>query len=253
MVAHNPSLVYLSAGTVALHLHNYAGRLWLGDTLVRLQPGDVTLTPAQMPSHYDLDVAGQHLCVHFEATPVQEPSVTLPLHWRPRMHERWLRERLQEIIHLHRRGETGTATGELARHAAGAALQSLLLWLGIAAAERKHETTQTGRGAAVLDEVRRHLEDNYRRPLSMPALARRFGLSQNYLARQFRRRHGMTIQRYVIGLRVEFARHLLTVTQLPLKAIAVEAGLSNPQYFHRQFRRATGHSPSEERAWAAAK
>lgn len=250
MVAHNPSLVYLSAGTVALHLHNYGGWLWMGDEMVRLRPGDFTLTPPQVPSHYDLDEPGQHLCVHFEAATEAEPSVALPLHWRPGTHERWLRERLQEIIHLHRRSEAGGAAGELARHAAGAALQGLLLWLALATGGNARPSKQAERGGAVLDDVRRHLEENYRKPLVVPAVARKFGLSQNYLARQFRRRHGMTMQRYVMALRVEFARHLLTVTQLPLKAIAVEAGLSNPQYFHRQFRRATGHSPSEERAWA---
>ena len=85
-----------------------------------------------------------------------------------------------------------------------------------------------------------------------PALAKRFGVSQNYLARRFRARHGMTLQRYLLGRRIEFARHLLNSTELPVKVVAIEAGLGNPQYFHRQFVRAVGHSPSQERVLASA-
>ena len=105
---------------------------------------------------------------------------------------------------------------------------------------------------AALDEVRRQLDEHGREPLDVPALARRAGVSQNHLSRRFRARHGMTLQRYLLGRRIELARHLLAVTRLPLKAVAIEAGLGNPQYFHRQFRRATGHSPSEERKLSAA-
>lgn len=245
MLAHNAGLVYLSTRTLALHLHDYAGRMWLGRRRIALQPGDFTLTPAGLPSHYDLAAPGHHLCLHLQALPPPGEAaegVRLPLHWRPAGHERWLSERLWEIIHLHRRDTP------LARQAAGLALQSLLLWLAVTVAERGEGRRRTNRVDASLDAVRRHLDEHLREPLQAASLARRFGVSQNYLSRRFRERHGMTLQRYLLGRRVEFARHLLTVTRLPLKAVAIEAGLGNPQYFHRQFRRATGHSPSEERA-----
>lgn len=85
MVAHNPERVYLAPSTVALHLHHYTGRLWLGDRAMNLEPGDFTLTPAQLPSRYDLEEAGTHLCVHFDDVSATTAAavVALPWHWRP--------------------------------------------------------------------------------------------------------------------------------------------------------------------------
>lgn len=248
MVAHNAALVYNSPRTVALHLHDYAGRMWLGECEVRLRPGDFTLTPAGLPSNYDLDAPGHHLCVHFDPAEQTGETMRLPLHWRPEAHERWVSERLWDIIHLYREGESTSAV--LARQAAGNALQSLLLWLASTVAGKTSRRVKPGRVDRDLGKVRRYLDEHFREPLDVPALAQRFGVSQNYLARRFRANHGVTLQRYILSRRVDFARHLLNVTRLPLKAIAIESGLGNPQYFHRQFRMATGRSPSEERAVA---
>ncbi|MFI5356707.1 MAG: helix-turn-helix domain-containing protein [Opitutales bacterium] len=251
MTAHNATLVYVSPRTIALHLHDYTGTMWLGSRPVRLQPGDFTLTPARLPSNYDLDLAGTHVCVHFTARPPGKEAVMLPLHWRPGTRGRWLTERLLEIIRLQR--DAGEAHRALAEPAAGYALQSLLLELALVAA-----TSRPGTAAArtrvdlSLEKVRRHLDEHYREPLDVPDLARQCDVSQNYLAQRFRARHGLTIQRYLLGRRIELAEHLLRFTRLPLKVVAVEAGLGNAQYFHRQFRRATGTSPSSVRAQALA-
>lgn len=252
MIAHNAALVYTSPQTVALHVHDYTGVMWLGGRRLALRPGDFTLTPAGVPSNYDLDAPGHHLCVHFDAVAPLAPgeAMRLPHHWRPASHERRVVEHLWEIIHLFRREATPDAA--LARQAAGTALQGLLMWIAVTVAGGRERSPRPGGVDADLGKVRRHLDEHFREALDVPALARRFGVSQNYLARRFRARHGLTLQRYVLGRRVEFARHLLNVTRLPLKAVAIESGLGNPQYFHRQFRLATGHSPSEERARAVA-
>ncbi len=250
MPAHSPGLIYRSP-TVALHFYDYTGRMWLGRRMVRLERGDFTITPPELPTRYDLDEPGQHLCLHFEMQPAAGAGVTLPLHWRPGPQGRWLRERLQEIIHLRRLGDGGKEA-KLAQVAAGTALQGLLLALAVMVGSRHRApaATKPTRLDGVLDAVRRQLDEHYREPLDVPALARSFEVSQNHLARRFRIQHGMTLQRYVLGRRIELARHLLGHTRLPLKAVAIEAGLGNPQYFHRQFVQVTGHSPSEERELA---
>jgi len=104
-----------------------------------------------------------------------------------------------------------------------------------------------------VDNVRRHLDEHFLETLDGRALGRRFEVSSNYPARRFREKHGMTMQRYLLSRRIEWARHLITTTRMPLKAVAIEAGLGNPQYFHRQFRLVTGRSPSEERALSVGK
>jgi len=248
MPEHNPEFVYRSPRTVALHLNDHVGRLWLGDREVSLLPGDLTLTPARMPSRYDLAGPSYHLCVHFDALPPGRAPLRLPLHWRTGPHERAVRGRLQEVIDLRRLGDGRGPGSALARRAAGVSLQALLLWIAVTVgSETRAAAAAPTRVESVVTELRRHLDEHYRRPLDVSAVARQVGVSQNYLARQFQARHGMTMKRYVLGRRIELARHLLAVTRLPIKAVAIEAGLGNPQYFHRQFRLVTGRSPSEER------
>ncbi len=248
--AHNPSLRYYTPQTTALHLHDYAGKMWIDQSLIPLRPGDFTLTPVGIKSRYDLDAPGDHYCVHFEPVVSKPSGIQLPLHWRPGVHEHRLREQVQTIIDLRRRSESRRS--DLPKTAAGAALQSLFLWIAVMARDstNAHSSSKT---SDKLDRVRQYLDEDFRAALDVPDLARRFGMSQNYLARLFRERHGMTMQRYLLSNRVELARHLLNTTDMPIKAVAIESGLSNPQYFHRQFRSVTGRSPSEERILATTK
>jgi AraC-like DNA-binding protein len=197
-------------------------------------------------------VAGHHLCVHFEPLPPGRRPLRLPLHWRTGPHERPVRARLQEVIDLHRLGGGKGPRAALAREAAAAALQALLLWIAVTAgAESRAAVPAPTRVGGIVEQLRRHLDESYRKPLDVSQVARHVGVSQNYLARQFQARHGMTMKRYVLGRRIELARHLLASTRLPIKAVAIESGLGNPQYFHRQFRLITGRNPSEERRIAS--
>lgn len=251
MKARNQGLVYRSAATMAIHLHNYAGTLWLGGKAVALQPGDFTLTPAGLSSHYDLDAPGYHLCMHVETLPAGRAALTLPLHWRTGSQARRVQERMQDVIQLYRTHLEAGADAGLAKLAAGAALQSLLIWVALIAARRQPlRVHPAGRVEGAMERVRRYLDDHYRESIRVPLLAKNAGVSQNYLARRFREEQGMTLQRYLLGRRIDLARHLLAFTDMPVKAVAIDAGLGNPQYFHRQFVRAVGHSPSRERELA---
>lgn len=247
MQAHRASWRYFTPQTTALHVHDYTGKMWIDRHLIRLRPGDFTLTPVGIRSRYDLDAAGHHFCVHFEPVDSQKGGIALPLHWRPGVHEHRLREQVQAIIDLRRRSESGKS--DLEKIAAGSALQSLLLWVAVMADELSSERS-TSKSGDILDLVRQHIDEHFRQSLDVRSVARQFRVSQNYLARRFRERHGMTMQRYLLHHRVELARHLLHTTTMPIKAVAIESGLSNPQYFHRQFRAVTGRSPSAERVLA---
>lgn len=147
---------------------------------------------------------------------------------------------------LFQRAHDSDADAALAGQAAGTMLQGLLLWLAVNAVKPR-QGVRLSRVDTELENVRHHLDEHYRDAVVLPELARKFGVSQNYLSRRFRLRHGMTIQRYLLSRRIDHARHLLGATDLPLKAVAIEAGFGNPQYFHRQFVRMIGHNPSRER------
>lgn len=227
------------APTHAFHLHGYAGRVRIGRRTFELRPGDVTLTPAGVPSWYDLPAAGTHLCVHFRPEPVGRGPLTLPLHLRPALGRQTIERQAQVVADLFARGK---------RHApaASSAMQALLACIAAEASEPLPAHNPSASDAALRRAAHR-LETDLAEPLHVPTLAREVGLSQNYLARLFRQRYGVTLQRYRLRARVRHAELLLLTTDLTVKAIAAAVGLPDPQHFNKQFRRVTGVSPSAAR------
>ena len=88
-----------------------------------------------------------------------------------------------------------------------------------------------------LDEVRLELEINFQQPPDVAALAASSGLSRNFFAARFRERFGMTVDGYLLHLRMEMAKNLLLSTNRPIKEIAYECSIPDPNYFNKQFRR----------------
>jgi AraC-like DNA-binding protein len=217
----------------ALHLHDYAGRMRLAGGEHVIAAGDVTISPAGLVSSYDLDVAGQHWCIHFTADGAGA-RVALPLHVAG---QAWIRERMAHIAALHRRaGDDSVAAVQ-----AGLALQALLLDLAPTTAA----SSAAERAAAVIDA-------RFAEPLDVAAIAAAVDRSPAHLARAFRARYATTIPHRLIARRVEHARYLLESTDLPVWRIAERVGIPDPQHFNKTMRRLTGTSPSAIRAASAA-
>jgi AraC-like DNA-binding protein len=132
---------------------------------------------------------------------------------------------------------------------ASAAFLELLLQLAAFAREKPARPSARASDRALL-RARALIEERLSSPLSVPELAAEVGLSQNYLARLFRRDSGMTLQGYLNSRRMEEARHLLENTDLPVKSVAARVGYSDAQYFNKQFRRSSGLSPTAYRQQA---
>jgi AraC-like DNA-binding protein len=224
---------------IALHLHHYRGNFWIGRKRFRLEPDDLTLSPARISSRYALPQSGTHLCVHFRPEK-GSGRIQLPLHFRPGTLAAAAKERFWRVIDHAR--QAGGKRGSAADCAASATLQELLLWLNL----------QSRRGRAVrrpslveeaLRKVRHNADHALARPVQVADLAAGCGLSADYVARLFARRHGMTLQHYLLLRRMEQARHLLVSSGLGIAEIGRRVGLPDPQYFNKQFRRVAGLSP----------
>ena len=230
---------------VALHVYEYVGALWVDGHRLDLRPGDVTLTPARLPSWYRIKKPGFHLCIHFEVLPEAAQSVALPIHVRPIVGHQAV-EKMQHLVELHH-ASSDEAPGGPAHLAAQAALQAFLLWLhALQIRARTAGPAIPSATAEALQRLRALLDARYRERWTGAQLARAAGLSPAYLARMFRRQFGMTMQRYILHRRIDYAR-LLLLTRDSVKTVAYESGFSNPQYFCRQFRLATGETPSQLR------
>jgi len=225
---------YLSP-THALHVYGYEADFDREGTRLHLVPGDCTLSPSGMTTRYHLERAGHHWCVHFRPEQPRGRAVDLPLHLSLGRRRQAFSDAVMRIATLLADGR-----GDLARDLASVVLQDLLLQLALLAGD----VPRTTRGSGAAEAAAAILDQDLLRPPSVVSLARRLRISQTHLARAFRRRFGMTLARYVLGRRIDEARHLLQVTDLPVGRIAERLGFSDVQHFNKQFRRVAGRAPS---------
>ncbi len=83
--------------------------------------------------------------------------------------------------------------------------------------------------------------------LSLSALAKHLSVNASYLSSQFKKEVGVSLTDYVNNSRIDRAKQLLLETNLPIKSIAEQCGISDIYYFGRLFKKITGVSPTEYR------
>lgn len=96
------------------------------------------------------------------------------------------------------------------------------------------------------EKICQYLETNMGKALTLPDLCCRFGISQTYMSRLFRKYSGNSFNQFLTELRMERARALFAEhPDLLIKDAAMLVGYEDPFYFSRLFRSYTGRSPSE--------
>jgi transcriptional regulator GlxA family with amidase domain len=87
------------------------------------------------------------------------------------------------------------------------------------------------------------IEQNLRKELSLPVIARRAAMSTRSLSRRFREQVGATPAQWISGARVRCAQRLLETTGLSVEDIAAEAGFGSASVLRERFGRIVGASP----------
>lgn len=75
----------------------------------------------------------------------------------------------------------------------------------------------------------------------------RIAKDYSLLSKLFSETAGMTIERYCILQRVEYAKELLCYSELTNAEIAFQSGYASPAHFSSQFRQETGMTPTQFR------
>lgn len=96
-------------------------------------------------------------------------------------------------------------------------------------------------------KVCRHIVENTRGDLSVPALARFAHMSERTFARRFAETTGTTPAHFVERARLDEARRRLTEGSLPIETIAFEAGFGQAERMRRAFLRHLGVTPNRYR------
>ncbi|WP_308637878.1 AraC family transcriptional regulator [Paenibacillus silvisoli] len=83
--------------------------------------------------------------------------------------------------------------------------------------------------------------------LSLESISDEMNLSAAYIGRLFKKHTLNTILNYIIEVRMDKARELLTTTDLPIGDIAEKTGFSNSPYFYKAFKKMNGVTPADYR------
>ncbi|HYL98301.1 MAG TPA: AraC family transcriptional regulator [Blastocatellia bacterium] len=100
-------------------------------------------------------------------------------------------------------------------------------------------------------QVISYVEDNLNRDISLADIAAVTGLSVSHFKTLFRESFGLPVHQYLIRRRVDRAKTLLAESNLPISAIALEAGFAHQSHLAQHMRRILGISPSALRATLA--
>ncbi|MGN0322628.1 MAG: response regulator [Oliverpabstia sp.] len=101
---------------------------------------------------------------------------------------------------------------------------------------------------SIFELLEKYLQENYRDDISFQELADRFGFTQEYLGRIFKKYAGETPSKYLTRLRINEAKRLLLKhPDMEIQKIGELVGYKDGFYFSRVFKNSTGIQPSEYR------
>lgn len=111
--------------------------------------------------------------------------------------------------------------------------------------DTRHARTQAER-------IRRYIDENYYKAITVADVADRFYLNKNYLRTLFVRYFELSPKQYLQRTRMQRAAYLLENTQESIRLIAVSVGYADPLLFSRIFKQYYSLSPNEYRKTASA-
>jgi AraC-like DNA-binding protein len=94
-----------------------------------------------------------------------------------------------------------------------------------------------------LERIFMYVEQHYQEPITLNEVARYMGFSPYYFTKLFKKNTGMTFVAFLNEYRLNKAKWILLNENLPMSAVAEEAGFGSVKTFHHFFKEATGVSP----------
>ena len=104
-----------------------------------------------------------------------------------------------------------------------------------------HKSTVTERAA-------RYIIENYQNNISLDDVSRFVYLSPEYFSKKFKQDTGIGFREYLVNIRLQHAKELLTTSDLSITEIAFMCGFNSSNYFSNTFARAMGMPPAKFRA-----
>ena len=100
----------------------------------------------------------------------------------------------------------------------------------------------------IIEDAKQYVKAHYAdEDLSIGRLCQHLHISTGYFSNIFKKETKTTFVNYLLGIRMEVAQELLTMTDLKAFEIAEKVGFSDPNYFSFCFKKRFGQSPKEFR------
>ena len=98
-----------------------------------------------------------------------------------------------------------------------------------------------------IHKIKQFITEHSHEDISLDVLARKVDLSPIYISKMFKEKLGINYIDFLTQCRMEKAKKLLADPKISLKAIALEVGYHEPNYFSKVFRKMNDQSPTEYR------
>ena len=96
----------------------------------------------------------------------------------------------------------------------------------------------------ILSLILEYLNENYNENLTLEFITRKFSINRNKLNAIFLLNNGKTCLNYLMDLRIDMAKIILSNTQIPISEVAGRVGYPDSNYFTKIFKKQTGVTPS---------
>lgn len=109
-----------------------------------------------------------------------------------------------------------------------------------------HKTSLAARtnGSEIIDYINENFLDGN---MSLETLSQKFGLTSGYISQLIKESNGINFREYLLNLRLNHAKSLLSDTEKSINDIVNESGFYSKQTFFRCFKNNVGITPSEFR------
>ena len=108
--------------------------------------------------------------------------------------------------------------------------------------------SETHQQSGAITEITSYIEKNYsNQQLSNVLIAEEAGLSEVYMRQLISRHLHTSPKQYILDLRLQKAKQLLSDSRMKINNIAISCGFTTVQHFCRAFKQATSKTPTEYR------
>jgi len=232
-------VIYIQQGWIAVEIEGRMQRLEAGECII-YPPGTRQLfsfAAQGKPVAYYIHFAG---IAADEAMALLEPNSTMVYTIADRTVFEGLFHQLVYIYNTYR------VYGEPKRPVSAPVVNGILLQLIDILV--KSSTTRPDRAQSDILMASAYIQEHFNEPINLEKCAGNMHLSLSRFAHLFTEKMGISPHKFILQLRIDTAKELLTYSLMSVGEIAESIGFSDPAYFSRLFRKSTGVSPMTYRS-----